>query len=268
MKRHDAVAWQRPVGWALIAIGVLGFVASATVGGGGSLEGSLVAGVLNPLFFLGIPLGCYLVYRYRESASDDPHGDVPTDPVRGIPTAPQMPPKPCHEMGLPETPCSPAENCGGSTLILGILLGIGLGIIATVMIMALGKPGVSDSGITKRAKHVSEGSALPPQWSMDELTAAQVLEKKWFARLDWNDEGHVVSVSLTRRSHREQQSELSGAECLKYLPHLERVRLWGFGDEVIPYIEPLPISEVDVVGCKLTSAAVVRLKNAGIVVSH
>ncbi len=44
-----------------IAVGICGFVASAVYGGGGSFEGAIVAGLLNPLFFVGIPLGLWFL---------------------------------------------------------------------------------------------------------------------------------------------------------------------------------------------------------------
>lgn len=46
----------------MIALGVISFLASFCVGGGGSLEGSLVAGLLNPLFLIGVPLGLYFYF--------------------------------------------------------------------------------------------------------------------------------------------------------------------------------------------------------------
>ncbi len=52
-------------GIALIVLGSLSFVASAAVGGGGSLAGSLLAGALHPLFFIGVPLGLYLLYDFQ-----------------------------------------------------------------------------------------------------------------------------------------------------------------------------------------------------------
>lgn len=55
--------WMFPAGCVSLVIGLLGFVASAGVAGGGTPEGSLVAGLLNPLFFVGVPLGLFWIVR-------------------------------------------------------------------------------------------------------------------------------------------------------------------------------------------------------------
>jgi hypothetical protein len=52
---------RRAWGIVSIVIGLLSFCASAGLHGGGTPEGSLVAGLLNPLFFVGVPLGWWLV---------------------------------------------------------------------------------------------------------------------------------------------------------------------------------------------------------------
>jgi len=49
--------------WGVVSlvVGLLGFCASAAVGGGGTIGGSILAGLLNPLFFVGVPLGIWLL---------------------------------------------------------------------------------------------------------------------------------------------------------------------------------------------------------------
>lgn len=55
--------WFIPAGMVAITSAIAGFAASALVAGGGSPEGALIAGCLNPLFFVGFPLGSYWLYR-------------------------------------------------------------------------------------------------------------------------------------------------------------------------------------------------------------
>ena len=56
--------WLKPAGIGAIATSLLAFVASAIQGGGGTVGGALVAGLLNPLFFVGLPLGMYWLNRH------------------------------------------------------------------------------------------------------------------------------------------------------------------------------------------------------------
>lgn len=51
--------WKRPAGIVALTLGVLGFLASAIVQGRGDFGVGLMAGLLNPLFFVGVPLGVY-----------------------------------------------------------------------------------------------------------------------------------------------------------------------------------------------------------------
>ena len=53
--------WQLPAGWVTFGLGIAGFIASYNVAGGGTVEGGIVAGLTNPLFFVGVPLGIYWV---------------------------------------------------------------------------------------------------------------------------------------------------------------------------------------------------------------
>jgi hypothetical protein len=49
----------------LIAVGLAGFMASGAVGGGPSLAGALIAGTLNPVFFICVPWGLYLLSKHQ-----------------------------------------------------------------------------------------------------------------------------------------------------------------------------------------------------------
>jgi hypothetical protein len=54
------------LGIAALLVGVGAFIVSAAVGGGGSFEGRLIAGLLNPLFLIGVPLGIYWLWPRTE----------------------------------------------------------------------------------------------------------------------------------------------------------------------------------------------------------
>ena len=56
--------WYLPAGVIAVITALLAFFASAAVGGGGDAFGSILAGLLNPLFFVGMPLGVYWLSRY------------------------------------------------------------------------------------------------------------------------------------------------------------------------------------------------------------
>jgi hypothetical protein len=57
--------WMLPAGWVTFGLGIAGFIASYNVGGGGTVNGGIVAGLLNPLFFVGVPLGLYWLLDVR-----------------------------------------------------------------------------------------------------------------------------------------------------------------------------------------------------------
>jgi hypothetical protein len=65
-KQHDCPGWFLPAGIVATILGLLAFVSSFVYGGGGTLAGGLVAGLLNPIFFVGFPLGIYWLRRYGE----------------------------------------------------------------------------------------------------------------------------------------------------------------------------------------------------------
>lgn len=83
---RNATDWRRPAGVVCVGIGSLGFLASAFAGGGGSLDGALTAGLLNPLFFIGVPLGIY----WLKSAS--PQRTLPEPTALPEPIAPASAP--------------------------------------------------------------------------------------------------------------------------------------------------------------------------------
>ena len=56
--------WMKPWGYGLLVLGVLGFLASALVER--TLLGALISGLLNPLFFVGCPLGYYWLSRSKK----------------------------------------------------------------------------------------------------------------------------------------------------------------------------------------------------------
>lgn len=66
MKRR-APGWFLPAGVVAIVSAILGFLASAAVAGKGNLFAGLFAGVLNPLFFVGLPLGVYWLWQHGKS---------------------------------------------------------------------------------------------------------------------------------------------------------------------------------------------------------
>jgi hypothetical protein len=57
-------SWRLPAGLISMALGLLAFCASAATGGG-TAAGSLLAGLLNPIFFIGVPLGLYWLYQHE-----------------------------------------------------------------------------------------------------------------------------------------------------------------------------------------------------------
>jgi len=102
---------KRAWGITSIVVGLLSFCASAGLHGGGTPEGSLVAGLLNPLFFVGVPLGWWLVksayahpnlapcpscgHRVAPSAKGCPQCGRPFgegDALPGLPASPRAPP--------------------------------------------------------------------------------------------------------------------------------------------------------------------------------
>lgn len=75
MSINKAPGWMKPAGFVAVGFGVLSFLASAAVGGGGGLAGALLAGALNPLFFVGVPLGIYWLRRSGVFIGNPPSGE-------------------------------------------------------------------------------------------------------------------------------------------------------------------------------------------------
>ncbi len=65
----DTPSWFLPCGVIAIILAILGFLASAAVGGGGNFFGAILAGCVNPLFFVGLPLGVYWLRRYARNTA-------------------------------------------------------------------------------------------------------------------------------------------------------------------------------------------------------
>jgi hypothetical protein len=85
-------SWMLPAGVVAIAVGLLAFCAGAGLEGargkpgdepGVRLLGALISGGLNPLFFVGVPLGAYWLYRSGRRASG-------STPVKGDDANPQL----------------------------------------------------------------------------------------------------------------------------------------------------------------------------------
>jgi hypothetical protein len=121
--QNTAPSWMGPAGGWALAFGILGFVASAAVGGGPSLEGALVAGVTNPLFFIGVPLGLYWLARSNSGSSASRlsgDGFPALDPPPALPSKPlpDLPPKLAGNIN----PLSGSHGCFGYLYLL-VLLG-------------------------------------------------------------------------------------------------------------------------------------------------
>jgi len=70
---NSVPSWMRPWGYAFTIIGGLAFVAGAikeySVSRVPPMVAVIVAGLLNPIFFIGLPLGVYWVRRSKKSHS-------------------------------------------------------------------------------------------------------------------------------------------------------------------------------------------------------
>jgi hypothetical protein len=71
--------WRYTAGPIALTIGGLAFVASAVVGGQGDFAAGILSGLLNPLFFVSVPLGLYWLRqaRFTAEAVRGPHKGSP-----------------------------------------------------------------------------------------------------------------------------------------------------------------------------------------------
>lgn len=108
---NAAPEWMRTAGATSVVVGILGFIASAAVGGGGTLEGAILAGMLNPLFFVGVPLGFYWLNRGGAFApSPETYGRTPIR--KPPPPAPIQPkPVPISKTPVPARPTPSGNGC-------------------------------------------------------------------------------------------------------------------------------------------------------------
>lgn len=96
-------SWRYPAGIASIALGLVAFCASAAVGGGGTREGSILAGLLNPFFFIGVPLGGYWLYWAMQNSATA-YLQVPEERVS---------PEPRHTLSEFNARLIHCPDCGG-----------------------------------------------------------------------------------------------------------------------------------------------------------
>lgn len=79
-----APEWMNAAGWTAGALAIGTSLVVGAVGGGGSLGGSIVAGLLNPFGWMSLGLGIYWLNRIRRARSDielPPHDPVPLRPI-------------------------------------------------------------------------------------------------------------------------------------------------------------------------------------------
>lgn len=62
-QRQAAPGWFRPAGIAAVALGVLAFCAEVAQEHNRDVAVNMFSGMTNPLFFVGVPLGLYWLYR-------------------------------------------------------------------------------------------------------------------------------------------------------------------------------------------------------------
>ncbi len=68
-RKKTVPGWYSSAGMVAMALAVMGGVASATVGSGGTSEGAIAAVALNPFVFIGGPLGCYWLLQWKRWSS-------------------------------------------------------------------------------------------------------------------------------------------------------------------------------------------------------
>ena len=77
-----SVEWMLPAGWVSFGLGIAGFIASYNVGPPQRVEERLLQAVLNPLFFIGVPLGFYWHANHRKARKFGVDGMYSSRPPR------------------------------------------------------------------------------------------------------------------------------------------------------------------------------------------
>jgi hypothetical protein len=105
--RTGTPGWYLPAGVISLIPATLGFLASAAVAGKGDLLFGLFAGLLNPLVFVGLPLGIYWLLQHAKSAQPCAPSP-PTSPEESNPKLMACPDCGRHVSRLATT----CPNCG------------------------------------------------------------------------------------------------------------------------------------------------------------
>jgi len=96
---QTAPRWFFPAGVVAIGIGLLAFCASAVFGSGAEpgdpprfrFLAALLSGALNPLFFVGVPLGLYWLYRSGHRPPQHQPPGAPSSPANNNPSLTHCP---------------------------------------------------------------------------------------------------------------------------------------------------------------------------------
>ncbi len=184
----NAAPWMQLAGACSIALGALGFIASAGVGGGGTLGGAIIAGALNPLFFVGVPLGIYWlrqstinsnktsraqrkrVVQYKDAASQTPERqDDQTSSselsIQNAKTADAGQPR--RDDTLPKQ-TGIAEIC----ISLGCLVGVFVGLIGLLEFGASDSYEEQEVAVSIAPRDVNEDPQLSFSGTVDQRTGA------------------------------------------------------------------------------------------------
>jgi hypothetical protein len=144
---NDAPQWMQPAGLIAVVIGGVGFIASGAIGGGPTLAGALAAGALNPLFFIGVPLGLYWLYRTgffvgaSTGASTGSHtaplGGPGKPPVQNSPSQHHAPLDQIDDGELPLLEPAPFKGAVTSVNPVPYVLAFGLGVGAAGVVLGV-----------------------------------------------------------------------------------------------------------------------------------
>lgn len=161
-------------GSALIILGGFALLASAVIGGEGDLGSGIIAGLLNPIFFIGVPLGIYLLRKGSQDVaarcvdssppgrsrvvdveftvtpfdpvSESPANQVQREPTREYSREPFRPPakdapqeapaadEPAEKPADQPPVAAPASDTGGLVVIAGFL-GVLMGMALTLIMV-------------------------------------------------------------------------------------------------------------------------------------